>query len=787
MQLRLFGARVLEHEPLVRRRSARLPGGRVTADPRGIPPKYFSISERGRGNEVAADRDHRVVRDVVGKARRPHVGRTHRRRRGIRREMIGMPRGKERAAGQLVVRAKRDVVDVLASLLLDDATHGRDPLRIRKRQRCGHAIRLGPQHRLELVARHRDVVLGHVLPGLGEVRRRSAERAIEVPLRLIEMRRALRNQMLAEMDDAGPVGVVVLRSDMVPDLNADDRRRVILVENRNESVRQRESRVGRGRSGGRSSGPSRALTNEPSSTATPMRRSLEFSIRNLGTIALRRSYIQDTENPPSPTPLRSHALTIHTSIYWGALGRSRCGAGRRPADRVRPRQGRRPRPRRSTAPTSTRPARRAPTSTPSPTAGGSSAPRFPRSTANGARSTSCRTRTRRSCVRSSRPRRADVKAGKAKAPSNQFKIGAFYARAWTPRRSRRSARSRSMHRWRGLPRSSRRPTCRLPSTAREVGRSAPFGVGAGPDLKNSDRIIANAGQGGLSLPEKNYYISQDTSMQGIRDKFERHVAADVQARWRERRRCGAAHAKTVLEIETKFAAASMDRVHDAESGRHLPRDDGRAVRFIAPRMKWEAFLTTMGAPAISSEINVAQPDFFKAMDGFLDLDSVDDWKTLLRWRLLSASARVCRSVSPTRTSRSARSSRRRRSACRDGRRASATPTACSARRSARNTWRARSRPRPRRAPRRSSTTWSSVLHDQIGQLDWMSDATKQQALVKLDAFTRKIGYPDKWRDYSKLEVDAGAYYGNVRRGERVVGGAATGPRSASRWTAPSGA
>ena len=68
----------------------------------------------------------------------------------------------------------------------------------------------------------------------------------------------------------------------------------------------------------------------------------------------------------------------------------------------------------------------------------------------------------------------------------------------------------------------------------------------------------------------------------------------------------------------------------------------------------------------------------------------------------------------------------------------------------------------------------SVLHDQIGQLDWMSDTTKQQALIKLDAFTRKIGYPDKWRDYSKLEVRVGEYYGEFQAPVRVGGGAQLG-------------
>ena len=96
---------------------------------------------------------------------------------------------------------------------------------------------------------------------------------------------------------------------------------------------------------------------------------------------------------------------------------------------------------------------------------------------------------------------------------------------------------------------------------------APFGVGAGPDLKNSDRIIANAGQGGLSLPEKNYYISQDTSMQGIRDTFDAARREPCSSSTARATPTAAAHAKTVLAIETKFAAASMDRVDDAESRR----------------------------------------------------------------------------------------------------------------------------------------------------------------------------------------------------------------------------
>ncbi len=192
---------------------------------------------------------------------------------------------------------------------------------------------------------------------------------------------------------------------------------------------------------------------------------------------------------------------------------------------------------------------------------------------------------------------ADVKAGKAKAPSNGFKIGAFYA-ACVDTAAIEALGTKPieapMARIAAI-----KSSADLPAALTILEKSdglAPFGVGAGPDLKNSDRIIASAGQGGLSLPEKNYYISQDTSMQGIRDKFERHVAAMFKLDG-ESDADAAAHAKTVLAIETKFAAASMDRVtmRNPDATYHVMT----VAQFdsIAPRLKWETFLTTMGAPS----------------------------------------------------------------------------------------------------------------------------------------------------------------------------------------------
>ncbi len=357
---------------------------------------------------------------------------------------------------------------------------------------------------------------------------------------------------------------------------------------------------------------------------------------------------------------------------------------------------------------------------------------------------------------------ADVKSGKAKAPSNQFKIGAFFAACMDTAAIEALGTkpiAASMARIAEI-----KSSADLPAALTILEKSdglAPFGVGAGPDLKNSDRIIASAGQGGLSLPEKKYYISQDTSMQGIRDKFEKHVAAMFKLDG-ESDAAAAAHAKTVLEVETKFAGASMDRVtmRNPDATYHVMT----VAQFdsIAPRIKWESFLTTMGAPADLHTINVSQPDFFKAVDGFLTSIPVADWKTLLRWRLLNTSASrlpkrfadedfAFRKIFTGQKERLPRWQTCERNT--DGALGEAVGQEYVARTFT---------PAAKARAKAIVDNMVSVLRDQIGQLDWMSDTTKQQALIKLDAFTRKIGYPDKWRDYSKLEVRVGEYYGNSK-------------------------
>ena len=358
---------------------------------------------------------------------------------------------------------------------------------------------------------------------------------------------------------------------------------------------------------------------------------------------------------------------------------------------------------------------------------------------------------------------SDVGDGNAKPGSNRFKIGAFYGACMdttaidalgTKPIDAALARIAAIA-----------STSQLPAALSALEKSnglAPFGVGAAQDLKDANRVIVRAGQGGLSLPEKSYYLSSDSSMRRIRDAFVTHVANTFRLIGESDEKA-AADARTVLAIETKFAQASMDVVsmRNPDSVYHVMT----IAQFdsLTPHIAWETFLAEQGAPRGVTQINVAQPAFFKAMDGFVTSIPLDDWKTLLRWRLLNAAApRLSRpfveenfAFGKLFTGQKERLPRWQ--SCErltDGALGEAIGQEYVARTFS---------PRAKARARAIVDNMVSVLHDRIGQLDWMSDSTRRQALVKLDAFTRKIGYPDKWRDYTALDVRRDEYFANYRR------------------------
>ena len=165
---------------------------------------------------------------------------------------------------------------------------------------------------------------------------------------------------------------------------------------------------------------------------------------------------------------------------------------------------------------------------------------------------------------------------------------------------------------------------------------AVFGFGAAQDFKKSTSVIGQAVQGGLGLPDRDYYTKDDEKSRQTRDEYSRHVArtfellGDTPARATE-------ESSIVMKIETKLAENAVTRVQrrDAEANYHpLSRAQ---LSELTPHFDWNFYLTAVGLSTID-KINVGQPDFFKAADKLLTSIPVDDWKTYLRWHLVNSAS-----------------------------------------------------------------------------------------------------------------------------------------------------
>ena len=294
------------------------------------------------------------------------------------------------------------------------------------------------------------------------------------------------------------------------------------------------------------------------------------------------------------------------------------------------------------------------------------------------------------------------------------------------------------------------------------GVNAAFRFYSAQDYKDSAKVIAQATQGGLGMPDRDYYFREDDKSKQLRADYVEHVAKMFELADDAPDRA-AGEAKTVMSIETALAKASRTRVdlRDPEKNYNLmPLGE---MNTLTPDWSWENYLQTVGAPSLN-EVNVRQPDFFKEMNQELSSVPLDDWKVYLRWHLLHASApglpekfvmenfefydrklNGTKEIQP-RWKRCVQSTDRNL-----GEALGAVyvdkyfPPAAKAH------------------AKEMVNNLIAALREDIPTLSWQSPETKKEALAKLDAFTVKIGYPDKWRDYSKLKIDRESYADNVIR------------------------
>lgn len=294
-----------------------------------------------------------------------------------------------------------------------------------------------------------------------------------------------------------------------------------------------------------------------------------------------------------------------------------------------------------------------------------------------------------------------------------------------------------------------------------MGVGAAFGFDSEIDVKDAEHMIAGVSQGGLGLPERDYYFRDDSRTKDIRTEYEKHVARTLVLLGAAPKQ-SEADAKVVLKLETSLAGASMTNVELRDPQKVYHRLDLVGLKKLAPDVPWDGYLAKIGFPSITA-INVAQPDFIKLLDTMSAGEKIADWRTYLRWHLaLSASPWLSRpfvdewfhfrqvltgtKVLQPRWKRCVKFADQMLGEAlaqpfvseylgEDGKHAAAQMVAAI----------------------------ESSMKSDLSALPWMDDATRSKAEEKLGKIVNKIGYPSKWRSYDGLLIDRASFLQNAER------------------------
>jgi predicted metalloendopeptidase len=289
-----------------------------------------------------------------------------------------------------------------------------------------------------------------------------------------------------------------------------------------------------------------------------------------------------------------------------------------------------------------------------------------------------------------------------------------------------------------------------------------FSFGSGADFKNAKEVIAQADQGGLSLPDRDYYLKDDAKSVELRKQFVEHVTNMFKLLGDSPEKA-AAQANAVMNIETALAKGAMDRVERRDPEKIYHKLSTQEWQALSPALTWSRYLTGLGAPSFTA-LNVANPDFFKALDGELKSANLDDLKTYMRWHFVHSQVESLPKPLVDenfnfygKILRGAKELQARWKRC-----VSATDGDLGE--DLGQVYVEKHFPPEAKARTlKMVEALEAALRSDIQGLDWMSDTTKKQALVKLEAIQNKIGYPGKWRDYSALKIVRGDALGNSLR------------------------
>jgi putative endopeptidase len=288
-----------------------------------------------------------------------------------------------------------------------------------------------------------------------------------------------------------------------------------------------------------------------------------------------------------------------------------------------------------------------------------------------------------------------------------------------------------------------------------------FGLYVGQDEKNSSQQIAQLWQGGLSLPDRDYYIDSSKHFEEIRGQYIDHMkkmfslAGDTPEQ-------AAKEAAAVMRIETAMAKASTSRTDLREPENHYHIYTLVDFQKLAPAFDWGTYFGAIGIGSFDT-LDVATPEFFKALSGLIQSEPLDSWKSYLRWQALHGQAsNLSKAFFDEdfaffdRTLAGQQEPQARWKKC-------SSMTDDSLGEAVGQDWvKLNFPPAAKDSMDKLVAALEKSLGDDIRTLPWMSDATKKTAEEKLAMFRNKIGYPEKWRDYTGLKVSRTGFLENVQ-------------------------
>jgi len=295
----------------------------------------------------------------------------------------------------------------------------------------------------------------------------------------------------------------------------------------------------------------------------------------------------------------------------------------------------------------------------------------------------------------------------------------------------------------------------------QLGYSNPlFAFGSGADAKDSKMNLAQLYQSGLGMPDRDYYLKEDDNTKATRESYSQLIKKSfILTGYDEAKAANAA--QSILDLETQLAKASMPRVEERDPHKIYHKMTIKELTDLSPDFEWNKYFTLIGVSK-PGEINVAQPDFFKEVSNIIKSTQLDTLKEYLKWNIIRFAEPYLSSpfeeadfdfygkvLNGTKVMQPR------------WKRVLGTINGGIGMELGKLFVKKYFPPYAKNRALELVHNLMASLKNRIQNLEWMSPETKKAALVKLAAFTVKIGYPDKWKSYKGLELNRESYFGNV--------------------------